>query len=415
MALTVTTALDLDAEVENTGFSVAKVLKMIDANEQFGKLAKSQKGCKDISDGKGFCSRVFKTIVHFEEGDTYGFVMKVPTDAFWDDLNLGKPLSIEEKKQNKINVAKMHNCEVDVYEMLGGMAKRLPLPEIYFLEHTTDEFSGVIAMEDLSGRGESLGIYYSATTQQCYNIARHVADLQSYFDFEADKKWKSRFIESMHTSPDVMKIWKRMMYPVLEYDDPELAETVQMFIDIDLLKLAHFALQDYTKQYDANTHAHGDAWTNNMLIKLNEDNVSISDEILAFIDWQTCVNGSPLFDIARFICNCTDGETRRECERKSVDVYYDRLTENYAKFAAKPKFTREQAHEFYDICFAQQVGVLIIMFATIVLPLNNSTKEEDREKMKKLATRIKLAAKDAMPTIEKYEMRTRFAATDNEM
>ncbi|KAI6198013.1 hypothetical protein M3Y94_01294500 [Aphelenchoides besseyi] len=262
-------------------------------------------------------------------------------------------------------------------------------------------------MEDMSGRGECLGIFYSTTAQQCFNVARHVADLQSYFDFEVDKKWESRFIESMHTSPDVMKIWKRMMYPVLKYDDPEMAKTVQMFIDIDLLKLAYFTLQDYTKQYDANTFVHGDCWTNNILIKLNADG-TVSDEILAFIDWQTCFIGSPLFDIARFICNCTDAEVRRECERKAVDIYYDRLTENYAKFEAKPKFTREQAHEFYDICFAQQVSVLIIMFATLA-------KEADCEKMKKLATRIKLAAEDAMSTIEKHEMRTRLVATDNEM
>ncbi|KAI6197845.1 hypothetical protein M3Y94_01273600 [Aphelenchoides besseyi] len=410
--------MKLDSEVANTGYTVSKVLSMVSGDDKFIKLAKEQKVVKitarDISDGKGYCSRVFKTVVQFDKGDTFKFMMKIPTDAAWNEMDMGKPLSEEEKKKNWQNLIKMHNGEVDAYELLAGMTEPFPRPRIYHLERADDRSVGVITMEDLSGRGESLGVFYSATPQQCYNVARHMADFQFYFDFHSNKSnWAEKFNFCMHYKETVNNIWKRIMSPALNLDDEDLVAKVQMFVDMDLQKLGKFTLEDYPAQFGCNTLNHGDLWTNNMLIKLKEDG-SVSDEILAFIDWQTCFVGSPCFDITRFISNCTDAEVRRQCERKAVDVYYDRLTENYAKRGQKPKFTREQAYEFYDLSFVQEVALLSIMFAIMAIPLKDSKEKSDQENFEKLALRLKMAADDAIPIIEKYQMRSRFAVTQSD-
>ncbi|KAI6222657.1 hypothetical protein M3Y95_00916800 [Aphelenchoides besseyi] len=409
--------MKLDSEVANTGYTVSKVLSMVSGDDKFIKLAKEQKVVKitarDISDGKGYCSRVFKTVVQFDKGDTFKFMMKIPTDAAWNEMDMGKPLSEEEKKKNWQNLIKMHNGEVDAYELLAGMTEPFPRPRIYHLERADDRSVGVITMEDLSGRGESLGVFYSATPQQCYNVARHMADFQCYYALDADEKWKTRYTDNMHANEDIEKIWKRTMFPALKLSDADLVAKVQMFVDMDLQKLGKFTLEDYPAQFGCNTLNHGDLWTNNMLIKLKEDG-SVSDEILAFIDWQTCFVGSPCFDITRFISNCTDAEVRRQCERKAVDVYYDRLTENYAKRGQKPKFTREQAYEFYDLSFVQEVALLSIMFAIMAIPLKDSKEKSDQENFEKLALRLKMAADDAIPIIEKYQMRSRFAVTQSD-
>ncbi|KAI6197765.1 hypothetical protein M3Y94_01263600 [Aphelenchoides besseyi] len=284
-------------------------------------------------------------------------MMKIPTDAAWNEMDMGKPFSEEEKVKNKRTLVELHNAEVDAYELLAGMTDPFPIPQILHIKRADDFSAGILVMEDLSGRGESLGAFYSATAHQCFNIARHMADLQYYFDFLPNKaKWTAKFPECVHCKSDITDLWIRSMYPILQYEDKDLVNIVQMYIDLDIDKLGKFALIDYSAQFDCNTISHGDLWTNNMLIKLEKDG-SVSDEILAFIDWQTCFVGSPCFDIVRFISNCTEADTRRQCERKAVDVYYDRLTENYAKRGQKPKFTREQAYEFYDLGLVQQVGL----------------------------------------------------------
>jgi hypothetical protein len=75
----------------------------------------------------------------------------------------------------------MHNAEVDAYDLLKGL-KDFPAPEIYYMERTTPERPGLIMMSDLgSGRGASLGIFFTVTEKHCFKLARHMADLQVLF------------------------------------------------------------------------------------------------------------------------------------------------------------------------------------------------------------------------------------------
>ena len=57
--------------------------------------------------------------------------------------------------------------------------------------------------------------------------------------------------------------------------------------------------------------------------------------------------------VARFISHSVDADVRRECEQKALDVYFARLSENYAKHNAKPNFTRKQATDFYELASIQ--------------------------------------------------------------
>lgn len=51
--------------------------------------------------------------------------------------------------------------------------------------------------------------------------------------------------------------------------------------------------------------------------------------------------GNALFDLARFMGSCADGDVRRDCEKEAVNLYYDLLVEKYKEHGAKPKLTRE--------------------------------------------------------------------------
>jgi hypothetical protein len=111
----------------------------------------------------------------------------------------------------------MHNGECDAYELIKDL-KNFPIPKVYFVERSDETHPGLIVMNDLSGKGASLGVFYTATQQQCFNIARHMADFQVYVDFMPGTPWKGKFIKSIHTQDDIEEMWKKMMNPVLEYD-----------------------------------------------------------------------------------------------------------------------------------------------------------------------------------------------------
>jgi aminoglycoside phosphotransferase (APT) family kinase protein len=59
---------------------------------------------------------------------------------------------------------------------------------------------------------------------------------------------------------------------------------------IDGQKLGKYSTEIRAEEIGCTTLMHGDMWTNNMLIKLNDDG-SISNQILAIIDWQTFCEG----------------------------------------------------------------------------------------------------------------------------
>jgi aminoglycoside phosphotransferase (APT) family kinase protein len=56
------------------------------------------------------------------------------------------------------------------------------------------------------------------------------------------------------------------------------------------MELGKYSTEKRADEIGCTTLVHGDMWTNNMLIKANEDG-SISNEILAIIDWQTTFKG----------------------------------------------------------------------------------------------------------------------------
>lgn len=110
-----------------------------------------------------------------------------------------------------------------------------------------------------------------------------------------------------------------------------------------------------------------------MMIELSEDG-SVSDQIMAIIDWQTFFEGkilvkhnlninlgSSVFDITRFLANCADAEVRRACEYQVIDCYYDYLTKRYKEHGKTPKIAREDAHELYELALVQETLLFTIM------------------------------------------------------
>jgi hypothetical protein len=71
-------------------------------------------------------------------------------------------------------------------------------------------------MQDLSQQGVSFGTFCSVTQEQCFNLAKIVADFQTYVDSLPEKSWKGKFKENVHAKSLVETTWKKMLQPAID-------------------------------------------------------------------------------------------------------------------------------------------------------------------------------------------------------
>ena len=104
----------------------------------------------------------------------------------------------------------LHNREVFAYELLSDLdVSSFPRPKVYYAERmTTGDKSAIIVMDDLSANAVSLGLSYSVTREQCFAVARHIADLQSYAETRA-AEWRGKCDNFFFgdSSKDVFDAW----------------------------------------------------------------------------------------------------------------------------------------------------------------------------------------------------------------
>jgi thiamine kinase-like enzyme len=133
------------------------------------------------------------------------------------------------------------------------------------------------------------------------------------------------------------KIWEAQWLPSLE-DSKEIDLAVYRFskvwehyIPLRHKKLIPKAMLDFCDNYRENlpnlwrelgsnhcTLAHGDIWINNMAFMKGADNIT---ERLCLFDWQTCVKGNGLIDLASLIDTGRNGKH----EMHLLKIYYNTL------------------------------------------------------------------------------------------
>ncbi|KAI6195253.1 CHK domain-containing protein [Aphelenchoides besseyi] len=280
----------LSSELSNTGYTIHWTLKMLhDHNPTFVK-ARGDKQVKDITAydiSKGYLSHVYKTTVTFDSGDTYRFIMKVPTfqclEKAMDDMGLEK--SDSNRFQDELKDA--HNLECTAYELIRDVVD-FPKPHVYFTQRTGEGNPGLIVMNDLSETATTIGIFKSITVDHCINAARHFATFHAQMNSRND--WKGKFEKNFHCSSFNRFEMPKMCQKFID-EAPEFTETVKKMRRVDYINFSRYALMELPKRYGkiilylnksmilgAITLLNGDCWTNNVMIKLSEDG-SLSNEI----------------------------------------------------------------------------------------------------------------------------------------
>ncbi|KAI6171876.1 hypothetical protein M3Y98_00910900 [Aphelenchoides besseyi] len=393
----------------DAGYTDEWILQMLkDHNPRFVKNYAKNKVAKirseHISGGKGFLSLVFRVFVDFENPSSYSFIMKVPSLKTMDDACDKTEMDPIEKKNFHNALVHSHNVECDMYELLKEI-RDFPLAEVYYIQHNTGNSNGLLVMEDLCDRTESLALNTSPTSAHCFNIARHVAQfqvslrlristliVQDYVNSLPEKKWKNKFSNrvNFHLDRGNVDQWEKYFKKLSE---------------IEPMSLCRLCIEIFG--FDSKTLWHGDMWVNNIRMKINDDG-STSSEIAAILDWQIVCEGSPLFDIARFLIYCVDAEIRREIEYQVVDCYYDKLNEMQQDRGSSMSFTREQAYEMYDLASIHQTYEFVYFSYFICAQDREHGDLIHEARAAKLLLRCLFAASDSARRLEARCLTTKF-------
>ncbi|TKR67191.1 hypothetical protein L596_023377 [Steinernema carpocapsae] len=172
--------VNLEDHVSDLPFTVGWLLKSLYArDEKFNKLSKNAKidniTAYDISQGKGYFSKVYRTFIKFESLDKpYEVMLKVPgTESLNED-----PANMDGEEMISIDfVEDARNLECDFYNLYARQLD-IPLVKMYNVKKMKGEGEpGALLMESMVEGGESYPFHFSCTKEMALNIAKHMGTM----------------------------------------------------------------------------------------------------------------------------------------------------------------------------------------------------------------------------------------------
>ncbi|CAD5213848.1 unnamed protein product [Bursaphelenchus xylophilus] len=328
--------------IDDTGLTFTRLTDLLSKTHQrFQKLCEKS-NVVDITYTRigvttGFLSKIYNVVIGFSNGQNVSVIAKIPLVGGIDSI-CGADGETRDSPPGETLDA--HSIECDFYDQFLYM-RNVPLPDVYYTEKTNlaNGEKGLILMENLATRSGALGFYRSATEEQCYQLAKAVANFQFCAAAPRHKEWWMQLHANIHTDFD-MNLVKPLWEFARTIDD--LKDFLEIAKPFQNKEFCLYSLREKPEEYNATTMCHGDCQPNNLMFGLKKDG-SFSNELVSIIDWQLVFHGSPAFDMARFICLCVDAEVREKAETKFYDLYYKTLSDLYAKSCHKPPFTYQQA------------------------------------------------------------------------
>jgi len=166
------------------------------------------------------------------------------------------------------------------------------------------------------------------------------------------------------------------------------AEAVAKEISTDEMIRKHREFGDVMEQ----VLQHGDTWVNNIMFVKNSDG-SLTDEVAAIIDWQICVKGSCVTDMARLDSWSVNHELRRTHYMEVLRFYYDRLKQ---KAGDKVTISFEDLVKLYQKAFALNGFLSVFMIEAMLTSIAKVDEDETGWRKKEMLERIRAAYDDAM-------------------
>ncbi|CAD5216056.1 unnamed protein product [Bursaphelenchus okinawaensis] len=387
-------SVDIYSHLGRTGYFIEWVLrKLYDNNSEVrdkcekGKITDVKFKC--VSGGKGLRSQVYQVKLFFGKDDTYNFVVKTPAEEHV------YPAGAKTREDTAVEQA--HSAEVKICNMVKDLD--VLVPKYYYAEDRNEEGTGLIVMEDFVDISGTVGWLGSSTAEQCKNLCKPLAEFHCEMMHIPNQPWKGQFEDTMH----IQGIYQSVISELLP-KSTGLVPEIKLFVDeypfILTSAFSKYCIQEKAAEYNATFFLHSDLHGGNMLFKKRDDG-TVSNIPLAMIDWQTAMEGNPLYDIAHFVCPTADADVRREVDPLIPDLYYDALVEAYKKHNDTVPFSREQARELYDLALMQQT------FQSLCMPAMLSTHGSGpvhEAKTAKVVLKTRFLIEDTRKILRKYDL-----------
>uniref|UniRef100_A0AC35TIW1 CHK domain-containing protein n=1 Tax=Rhabditophanes sp. KR3021 TaxID=114890 RepID=A0AC35TIW1_9BILA len=403
--------------LDSSQISLEWIIQNLEVNDpQFNKLRNGSKIQEvtyfDVSNGKGYVSRVYKTTITFDnvEIKPYQCIVKIPTS---DCLSEGVSEDIvkntkETDEQNAQFVAIAHNREVLFYNTYKDIAG-LKIPKCYGTKECIyQKQDGALIMELLGSNYSHVEFSKSLTLSQARMLLDQLNHLQSYFFTLPNQDWKESFnftidIDQYDIFRPVMDInWET----IKSFLSPDLTDHLDDYVAAlsdNYIKLANYVVKDLPRE-EGNTISivHGDMHNNNCMFR-NDSYGNPSDNPV-ILDWQIMYAGSVGADLARFLCFGTSPDVRREIETNSFPKYYQTLQNNISKKGHKFDMTWEMFMRNYELSFIDQSMQLVICLG-FLLRLDEIPKDCEIWNARKflIGTKILFTLKQAIEYAKKHK------------
>uniref|UniRef100_A0AC35U858 CHK domain-containing protein n=1 Tax=Rhabditophanes sp. KR3021 TaxID=114890 RepID=A0AC35U858_9BILA len=360
---------------------------LINKSEEFNKIRGNLRIASieghDISDGKGFLSKVYKTTIAFEnKEDSYVFIVKIPgAERFGETMN--KEMDEDEIKLHDLkdeSVVAMHNKEVKFYSKLIVQMPKLKVPKCFgFKDRVTRKDEGVILMEYLGVAGIMHDTFEPFNLEKVQSVLDELFILQTSSLLIKDY-WKGKY------TPDVRSSGTSYIDAVFE-DSWNLIKsltTEDLYKDInqEVLNLAshHAAIWEYNNHTvikDNNSIlTHGNLWKNNILFdRVNNES---TNNVQVLIDWQTIIEGSLMKDIVFHLVLNTTADIRRHCLEVILPEYY----EKFKDFVQQKNIVFDVSwDEFIEDYYYQLIeqGIILIIAVKILFDSNKVSGDAEIE------------------------------------
>uniref|UniRef100_A0A0K0EL40 CHK domain-containing protein n=1 Tax=Strongyloides stercoralis TaxID=6248 RepID=A0A0K0EL40_STRER len=324
----------------------------------------------DISDGKGFLSKVFKTSIFFddEKKKPYYTIIKIPgSDSIVESLkkqNLDDTISDD---FNIENIAAFHNKECLFYSEVAPKIKSLKYPKCFgFKNFEVGKQAGVLIMKFMGTTSKTVPFYISLNIYQIKSLLDEIYKLQEYSLIDSKNCWKGIFEKPFESCQfkNIQKYMETGLPKIKKYTPKEMWTDIENIVDILVSNYVEIAEYVYnilpTSKGNVPILAHGDMWINNFMFEVDGNN-NCSNNLSAIIDWQTVFEGSTGNDISRALAVSASPDVRREIEKHYFPEFYQKLKHSISNNGKELMISYEKFLYNYKICFIEQSLMMLIM------------------------------------------------------
>uniref|UniRef100_A0A0K0FS85 CHK domain-containing protein n=1 Tax=Strongyloides venezuelensis TaxID=75913 RepID=A0A0K0FS85_STRVS len=240
----------------------------------------------DISDGKGFLSKVFKTSIYFDDEKKvpYYVILKIPGDESIKEIlkkqNLDGTMNIELE-----HISVFHNKECHFYNDVASKIKTLKYPKCYGSKDLiVGKQEGALLIKFLGSDSVIVPFYRSLNIHQTKSILNEAYKLQEHSllnqdDFIKDN-WEQPFTEDQMKS--FLDLARKGIPTLKKYILKEMWSEIENDLDnmiSNYIKIMRYVYIELPKSNgNVPVICHGDMWINNFMFKVNSNEYNVLEE-----------------------------------------------------------------------------------------------------------------------------------------